>query len=232
MQKYKKRRFLHRSFDIFKEKGETDVKIPSCETGANSVKKAGWDYWFARIGGRLFKVKAKRDQNMTAKDILQPGKTAAGFGPRRTVDAEMPLIEVLPRLLESPVRELGVKEGETWLGVVDSDSLLEGLGRMIAARDDCSVITVECRPEDYSASQLAHAVEDSDAHLVDLLSTPSDDGRLRVTLRVRHCDPSAAVHSLERYDYKVVEAYGGNSEIRDAEVAMERILSLQTMLNV
>ena len=67
---------------------------------------------------------------------------------------------------------------------------------------------MECRPEDYSASQLAHAVEDSDAHLVGLLSTPSDDGRLRVTLRVRHCDPSAAVHSPERYDYKVVEAYG------------------------
>ena len=52
---------------------------------------------------------------MTAKDILQPGKTAAGFGPRRTVDAEMPLIEVLPRLLESPVRELGVKEGRRGL---------------------------------------------------------------------------------------------------------------------
>ena len=64
--------------------------------------------------------------------------------------------------------------------------MLEGLARMIAARGDCSEVTVECRPEDYSASQLAHAVEDSGAHLVDLFSSPPADGHIRVTLRLRH----------------------------------------------
>jgi len=169
---------------------------------------------------------------MTAREILSPGKTVAESNPLRMIDADMPLIEVLPRLLETPMREVGVNDGGVPLGVIDQTSMLDGLGRMIAARDDCSVITVECRAEEYSASLLAHAVEDSDAHLVDMFTVPADDGYLRVTLRVRHTDPSATVHSLERYDFRVVEVYGGNCEIRDTEIAMERLLSLQAMMNV
>ncbi len=169
---------------------------------------------------------------MTAREILSPGKTVADRNPRRIVEADMPLLELLPRLLDTPGREVGVNDGTTSLGVVDQTSMLEGLARMIAARDDCSEVTVECLPEEYSASVLAHAVEDSDAHLVDLISTPAADGRIRVTLRLRHTDPSAAVRSLERYDFKVVEAHGSYDGMRDAEIATERLMSLQALLNV
>lgn len=169
---------------------------------------------------------------MTAREILSPGKTVADRKPLRTVEADMPLLELLPRLLDAPGREVGVSDGEKALGVIDQTSMLEGLARMIAARDDCSEVTVECRPEDYSASVLAHAVEDSDAHLVDLLSTPSADGRIRVTIRLRHSDPSAAVRSLERYDFHVVEAHGAGDNVRDARIASERLMALQTLLNV
>lgn len=148
------------------------------------------------------------------------------------VDAGMPLLEVLPRLLDTPRHELGVKDGEMPVGVIDQQSMLEGLGRMLAARDDCSVITVECRPEEYSASHLAHAVEDSDAHLVDLFTTPGDDGNLKVTLRVRHSDPTAAVHSLERYDYHVVDAHGSEGGSLESEIAIERLMSLKALLDV
>lgn len=169
---------------------------------------------------------------MTAREILSPGKTVAESRPVRSIDADMPLLEVLPRLLDTPRREVGVSEDGVSLGVIDQTSLLEGLGRMIAARDDCSVITIECNPEEYSASLLAHAVEDSDAHLVDLLSVPDEKGHLRVTLRVRNTDPSSTVRSLERYDYHVVEAYGAKDTMYDAGIAAERLLSLQTLLNV
>lgn len=169
---------------------------------------------------------------MTAREILSPGKTVAERNPRRMVEADMPLLELLPRLLDAPGREVGVNDGATSLGVVDQTSMLEGLARMIAARDDCSEVTVECRPEDYSASLLARAVEDSDAHLVDLISTPDGDGWIKVTLRLRHTDPSAAVRSLERYGYRVAEAHGASDGMRDAEIARERLLALQALLNV
>lgn len=147
-----------------------------------------------------------------------------------SVAAGMPLLDVLPRLLESPTRQLKVYEAENHLGVIDSDSLLEALSRQIAPRYDCSIIELECAPQDYSASILARAVEDTDAHLVDLLTSPMDEGLLRVTLRIRCEDPSAAAHSLERYGYNVLETHGNDHAV--ASASLERLLGLQALINV
>ena len=141
---------------------------------------------------------------MTAKDVIS---THHDLLPMRSVDQEMPLLEVLPHLLDAPGRLLGVAgEDGAPVGVIDEVSMLEGLGRLIAPRDDSSVLLVECAPHDYSASLLARAVEDVDAHLVDLISHPADRGMMHVTLRVRATDPTQAAMSLERYGYHVIEA--------------------------
>ncbi|MDE5806720.1 MAG: hypothetical protein K2H76_01270 [Muribaculaceae bacterium] len=147
-----------------------------------------------------------------------------------SVPGEMPLVDVLPRLLDAPGRILGVEEDGERVGVIDQTSLLEGLGRMIPVRDDSSLVTVECAPADYSASRLSHAVEDSDAHIVDLWSAPAENGKIRVTLRVRRSDPTPTVHNLERYGYDVVDT--SSAVYQDAEVAWERLLALNTLLNV
>lgn len=168
---------------------------------------------------------------MRAKDVLSPRRPETPLLPMHRVDSEMPLMEVLPHLLEVPGRVLGVVEGEREIGFIDETSLLEGLGEFIAARDDSSILTVECSPAEYSASSLAHAVEDADIHLVDLISHPAEGGMVRVTLRVRAEDPSAAISSLERYGFRVVE---GHSAGYNADVALlsERIASLQALMNV
>lgn len=164
---------------------------------------------------------------MTAKDAIS---TNVNQSPLRAVESDMPLLEVLPRLLDAPGRLLGVTRGGDTLGVIDEVSLLEGLGRLIAPRDDSSVLLVECAPHDYSASALAHAVEDVDAHLVDLISHPTADGKLHVTLRVRTTDPTQAAMSLERYGYRVIEA--PHAPDIDNAILAERLASLQTLLNV
>lgn len=169
---------------------------------------------------------------MTARDILSIHQKERDSFPTFTVDAGMPVFDVIPRLLDSPKRILDVMEGGKQIGHIDQTSLLEGLGRMIASRDDCSVIIIECNPEDYSASVLAHAIEDTDAHLVDLLTTPYEKGKLRVTIRIRNNDPSLAVRSLERYNYKVVEAYSAADTFQTMELDTERLLLLQTLMNV
>ena len=169
---------------------------------------------------------------MTAKDIMSYRRAEGAELPDSKVEHDLPVLEVLPKLLESRTRELTVTEDGEGIGIIDSNSLLEGLGRMIAPREDCSVITVECSPEDYSASLLAHAVEDSDAHLVDLFTIPGENGHLMVTLRVRHSDPTAAVRSLERYDFRVVESHSAGDSMQSMEIATERLLSLQALMNV
>lgn len=170
---------------------------------------------------------------MTAKDIISLQKQINPITSTDKVEADMAILDIIPRLLDSKNRELSVVDYDgNSLGIINQTSLLEGIGRMLAARDDCSIITVECAPEDYSASVLAHAVEDSDAHLVDLFSSPAPNGRITVTLRVRHSDPTAAVRSLERYGYNVLEAHGSTNTIQSIEIATERLLALQALMNV
>ena len=97
-------------------------------------------------------------------------------------------------------------------------------------RDDCSLVTLQCAPADYSASILTHACEDAGAPVVDLLTQPADERSIRVTLRLRCDDPTPAVHNLERYGYEVAEAEG--TRYTDAMIAAERLLEVQMMMNV
>ena len=170
---------------------------------------------------------------MTAKNILTTHTSGVSKTDIPKVDAEMPVLDIIPRLLDSKHHALAViDEDGNLLGHIDQESLLEGIGRMIAPRDDCSVITIDCAHQDYSASVISHAVEDTDAHLVDLFTVPADNGRLTVTLRVRHSDPTAAVRSLERYGFNVIDAHASGNAMQSMEIATERLLALQALMNV
>lgn len=164
---------------------------------------------------------------MTAKDVISPRENLPAL---RRVGPDMPLLEVLPRLLDAPGRVLAVGNDGDLAGTIDEISLLEGLGRLIAPRDDSSVLVVECAPHDYSASTIAHAVEDVDAHLVDLISHPSEDGRLHVTLRIRTIDPTRAAMNLERYGYRIIESPRAGD--LDNAILAERLASLRALMNV
>lgn len=97
---------------------------------------------------------------------------------------------------------------------------------------DTSEVTVICHPSDYSASSLARAVEDADASLLALVTTPDNDGSqmLTVHLRTNRSDPSPVVHSLERYGFNVTDAQGTVNT--DASLAAERLSELQRYLNI
>lgn len=167
---------------------------------------------------------------MKARDIISPRSTAAETLPQRNVSADTGVVDLLHRLLDTSDRRLGVTDGKDMIGIIDESSLLEGLSRMIAPRDDSSTIIMQTSPSDYSASRIAHAVEDADVHLVDLWTTPGEGDLVNVTLRVRTSDPSGVVSSLERYGYEVMEVI--EEETRNMETAIERLISLNTLLGV
>lgn len=182
------------------------------------------------IYSRACSARPEKGKDMKARDVISLTQFKRCDLPSRYVAAETPLLEVLPMLLEAPDRRLAVRDDSNLLGVIDETSLMNGLGRMLPARDDCSIIEIECAPHEYSASLIARAVEDADAHLVNLISRPGSDDRMRVTLRVRQSDPTPAIRSLERYGFEVVEAAG--SSFAAAEVSEERLSALQVYLNV
>lgn len=79
-------------------------------------------------------------------------------------------------------------------------------GRLFPYTPDCSSLIVECPASDYSASSIARAVEDCDAHLLNLNVTSevsAQPGNIVVDLRVNHRNADAVSRSLERYGYMV-----------------------------
>lgn len=80
--------------------------------------------------------------------------------------------------------------------------------RLFPPREESSRILMSCLPSDYSASRIARAVEDVDAHLLNLnITTDGEhlDNRVVVELRISHRSPLAAARSLERYGYEVID---------------------------
>lgn len=79
--------------------------------------------------------------------------------------------------------------------------------RLFPAVEECSELSVACFRTDYSASRIARAVEDVDAHLLNLnvTSVVTPHGEVVVDLRVNRRSAASVARSLERYGYRVVD---------------------------
>lgn len=79
-----------------------------------------------------------------------------------------------------------------------------------ATLPDTTDLLVSCSPADYSASAIARAVEDCDAHLLNLCVNPrrDDAGRLQISLTVNRLNGTAIARSLERYGFSVDSVTG------------------------
>lgn len=167
---------------------------------------------------------------MTAMDLITLRDDLQPHPGRPKVCSGSTLYEILPRMAESADCTVDVTRDGLTVGCIDAPAAVRALSETFTRSDEASVLTVECAREDYSASLLAHAVEDVDAHLLNLSVMPADGGRLNVSLRIGHRDPQAAIHSLERYGFNVTEAYPGPDASPTA--LAERLAALQVFLNV
>ena len=94
--------------------------------------------------------------------------------------------------------------------MISSDSHLPELSALsfyVMPGEECAFLYAECNSTDYSASIVARAVEDADAHLLGLWTCRTDDGKMRMTLNVGRSDPMPVALSLRRYDYDVTDWY-------------------------
>lgn len=107
------------------------------------------------------------------------------------------------------------------------------LTRMHPERSDASELTVTCPAPQYSASQIARAVEDCDAHLLnlDVTADVTADGDTIIELRVSHRNADAVARSLARYGYTVTDIRNAIPDTL-ADSARDRINSLLRELTV
>ncbi len=99
--------------------------------------------------------------------------------------------------------------------------------------EDSCELSVVCSRADYSASRIAHAVEDCDAHLINLnvTSTPHCDDSVSILLRIGLRNPAGVIRSLERYGYRVTAIHSCLDPLTDDSIT-ERINQLIARLEV
>lgn len=106
---------------------------------------------------------------------------------------------------------------------------------LMPPQSEVSALTVLCHPDDFSASVLARAVEDSDAHLISLgiADAGLDDGRVAVELRTNRPNAASTARSLERYGFEVlaVSAPEAMAELPD-ETLRTRAAELLHIINI
>lgn len=106
------------------------------------------------------------------------------------------------------------------------------LSRFFPPVDEACELAVLCRPGQFCASEIARAVEDCDAHLLNLnvMADRTADGDNVVALRVSRANGAPVARSLERYGYEVAGMRNGNTA--DADVVRERVNELIHYLEV
>ena len=104
--------------------------------------------------------------------------------------------------------------------------------RLFPPVEESSELSVACYRTDYSASRIAHAVEDVDAHLLNLnvTSLVTDHGEVVVDLRVNRRNAASVARSLERYGYRVVDIHDADEPISDS--LSERVGELLLHINM
>lgn len=86
----------------------------------------------------------------------------------------------------------------------------ERLAELMPPAPETAELTVKCAPGDFMASAIARAVEDCDAHLINMNVTSArhDDGALLVHLRINRRNAATVIRSLERYGFEIAGHYG------------------------
>lgn len=103
---------------------------------------------------------------------------------------------------------------------------------LFPALPDASMLLVGTGREDFMASRIAHAVEDAEAHLLNMNVTrlSDDENRHIIELRVSHRDPERVARSLERYGYNILNAKSSDGESN--EVLTRRLEELMRYINI
>lgn len=127
----------------------------------------------------------------------------------RPVAAAAPVSLLLERMAagEQVVPIVADDGADTYLGAADRESMLRLAAALFPQLDDYTELTIACPSGQYSASAIAHAVEDADAHLLNLnvVAGTRPNSPTTALLRVNHSRGESVARSLARYGYDTLE---------------------------
>jgi CBS domain-containing protein len=124
------------------------------------------------------------------------------------------VIEIASRLKLTVVPVLN--KYEEYLGLITQSELLGKFADLIAAHTPGGIVELELLPHDYSLSEIARIVEDTDAKILSLYVSQAHGGnQFSVTIKLNTTDLSSVLSAFERYEYAIKTTYAGNDTYDD-----------------
>lgn len=110
------------------------------------------------------------------------------------------------------------------------------LGYLFPERQEWCVVTITCPAGVYSSSAICRAVEDCDAHVLNLNVTAGDGWESGagpvIELRVSHTGVRSLERSLERYGYTVISAQASDMTMASNDTLSVRTRNLLHLLDI
>ncbi len=124
------------------------------------------------------------------------------------------VIEIAARLKLTLVPVLN--PDKEYMGVVTQNELLLRFSELIAANTPGGIVEIEVSPRDYSLSEIARIVEDSDSKILSLyVSQVNSSDQLKITIKLNRVDAHGVINSFDRYGYRVSATYIGETQLDD-----------------
>ena len=89
-------------------------------------------------------------------------------------------------------------------GVVEKDAVFIKSANLLGMQDNGALVVLDLDSRHFSVGEISKLVETNDAQITQLNTSPGDNGRLLVTIRVNTPEVSDIVATMQRYDYSVV----------------------------
>ena len=105
-------------------------------------------------------------------------------------------------------------EDRHYVGLLRRSDLFERFSGLLSAGSPGAVVVLECAPQDYAMSQIAHIAEQAGAKLLSIQTQgqeePADLGPVpvRITVKLNTSDTARVKHVLEHHGYRVIAAFG------------------------
>jgi CBS domain-containing protein len=109
-----------------------------------------------------------------------------------------------------------LNEQMEYMGVISQSELLHRMADLIAAHTPGGIIELELGHRDYSLSEIARIVEDSDAKILSLyVMENQENNRLHVTIKLNRSDLRPVIHAFDRYGYKINASFTDHDLLDD-----------------
>jgi acetoin utilization protein AcuB len=136
--------------------------------------------------------------------------------PRVSVNAH--LYEMVPIFAAADLHVLAVlDDNQQFVGLVDQKSIHKNISQSLTYKGVGAVILLSVRPADFAPSQIARLVEENGAKVLGMMVDNTEEGSLKVSLKLNTTQVKNIVATFRRFDLKVLgcfmaEDFDGNSE--------------------